>query len=280
AREAGLLVAPRGGIAVNNHLQTSDPDIYAAGDCIETTHLITGQKTYAPLGSLSNRQGRIVADNLAGKESRFEGVVGSFIMKAFDVCVGATGLTLNAARKGGFDADMSIITQSDRAHFVPGHQQLVLVMTFDKKSRRVLGVQGFSAMGDAVLARINAAAGLLAQHAVIEDFSVLEMAYAPPFSTALDALNVAANVAENKISGRFRSLSLDDFLAWTAEPGSHPDRIVLDVRSLKDSHEEVNRFGDLWMPIPWFVVPEPVHTKSRFFWILSAIQITLCWEGA
>ncbi len=256
AREAGLLVSPRGGIIVNDRLQTSDPDIYAAGDCIETTHLVTGKKTYAPLGSLSNRQGRIVADNLAGKHSRFDGVVGSFIMKAFDVCIGTTGLTLDAALEEGFEADMSIIVQSDRAHFIPAHEDIVLVMVYDTVSRRVLGVQGFSAMGDSVLARINAAAGLLSRHAVIDDFSVLEMAYAPPFSTALDALNVVANVADNKVSGRLRSLLLEDFLVWIKKPGSHPDRIVLDVRSVSDSRSEIERFGDFWVTVPYTEIRE------------------------
>lgn len=251
AREAGLSVSPKGGIVVNSSLETSDPDIYAAGDCIETTHLITGQKTYAPLGSLSNRQGRIVADNLAGKSSFFEGVVGSFIMKAFDVCVGTTGLSLDAAIAEGFDADMSFIVHSDRAHFVPTNNDIVLAMIFDRKSRRVLGVQGFSVMGDGVLARINAAAGLLSQRALIEDFSLLEMAYAPPFSTALDALNVVANVAENKLSGRFRSLSPEGFLDWTNNPNSKPDWIVLDVRSIADSRSDVSQFRDLWIPLPY-----------------------------
>ncbi len=251
AREAGLLVSTRGGIIVNDRLQTSDPDIYAAGDCIETTHLVTGKKTFAPLGSLSNRQGRIVADNLAGKHSRFDGVVGSFIMKAFDVCIGTTGLTLDAALEEGFEADMSIIVQSDRAHFIPAHEDIVLVMVYDTISQRVLGVQGFSVMGDGVLARINAAAALLSRRAVIDDFSVLEMAYAPPFSTALDALNVVANVADNKVSGRLRTLSPEDFLAWMRDPATHPNRSVLDVRTVADARSEVQRFGDRWMVVPY-----------------------------
>ncbi len=251
AKDAGLLVAPRGGIVVNNRMQTSDPDIYAAGDCIETSHQITGKKTFAPLGSLANRQGRIVADNLAGIHSRFEGVVGSFIMKAFDICVGTTGLTLAAAHAEGFDADMSFIVQSDRAHFISGHENIVLAMIFDRKSRRVLGVQGLSVMGDSILARINAAAGMLSRNAVIEDFSVLELAYAPPFSTALDALNVVANVADNKATGRFRSIPLMEFLDWIERPESHPERIVVDVRAEKDSRNEVKQFGNLWMPVPY-----------------------------
>lgn len=251
ARDAGLLVAPRGGIVVNNRLQTSDPDIYAAGDCIETTHRVSGRKTFAPLGSLANRQGRIIGDNLAGIHSRFDGIVGSFIMKAFDVCVGTVGLTLDAALAEGFDADISFIVQSDRAHFIRGHEDIVLAMVFDKKSRRVLGLQGLSVMGDSILARINAAAGMIARQAVIEDFSRLEMAYAPPFSTALDALNVVANVADNKAAGRFRSIPLISFLEWIDNPDSHPQRVIVDVRSVFDSRNEVKRFGDLWIPLPY-----------------------------
>ncbi|MCP4755991.1 MAG: FAD-dependent oxidoreductase [Proteobacteria bacterium] len=251
AGEAGLVVSPRGGVIVNDRLQTSDPDIYAAGDCIETFSMITGKKTFAPLGSLANRQGRVVADNLAGIYSTFDGVVGSFIMKAFNVCVGTVGLTLAAARAEGFDAEMVITVQADRAHFIPSHENITLVMVFDKKSRRVLGVQGFSVMGDSVLARINAAAGLISKKARIEDFSQLEMAYAPPFSTALDALNTAANVADNKACGRFRSLQLLDFIAWIGNPTSKPDWVVVDTRSAFDAQHEVEKFGDRWLSLPY-----------------------------
>jgi len=251
AREAGLLVSPRGGIIVNNRLQTSDPDIYAAGDCIETQHLVSGKKAFAPLGSLSNRQGRVVADNLAGFHSRFDGVVGSFIMKAYDVCVGTTGLTLASALAEGFEADICFQVQSDRAHFIRGHKDIVLAMVFDRKSRRGLGVQGFSSMGDAVLARINAAAALLAKKAVIEEYSNLEMAYAPPFSTALDALNVVANVSDNKAAGRLKTIRLLDFINWVENPETHPERVIIDVRSQFHSRNEVKRFPELWLSLPY-----------------------------
>jgi NADPH-dependent 2,4-dienoyl-CoA reductase/sulfur reductase-like enzyme/rhodanese-related sulfurtransferase len=251
AYEAGLLVSPRGGIIVNNRLQTSDPNIYAAGDCIETPHRVSGRKAFAPLGSLANRQGRIVADNLAGHHRTFEGVVGSFIMKAFDVCVGSVGLTLAAAKAEGFDADMVIGVQADRAHIMRSHQYITLAMVFDRQSRRVLGVQGFNGMGDSVLARINAAAGLISFNATIEDFSQLELAYAPPFSTALDALNAIANVADNKIGGRIRLVSLLDFIAWIEDMNSHPDWVVVDVRAVADSQQEVETFGDRWRCLPY-----------------------------
>jgi NADPH-dependent 2,4-dienoyl-CoA reductase/sulfur reductase-like enzyme/rhodanese-related sulfurtransferase len=256
AREAGLLVGPRGGIVVNNRLQTSDPDIYAAGDCVETTHLVTGKKTYAPFGSVANRQGRVVGDNLAGIPSTFDGVVGSYIMKAFEVCVGSTGLTLEAAKAEGFDAAAVITAQSDRAHFFPEEAIMPLELVVDKTSRRVLGLQGFGPMGDGVLARINAAAGLIARKATIEDFSTLELAYAPPFSTALDALNAAANVADNLLAGRLRYVSIENFLAWMEEPSRAPEWVALDVRHPKEVQPFLDKYGDRWLGIPYDKVRE------------------------
>lgn len=251
AREAGLLVGPMGGIVVNNRLQTSDPNIYAAGDCIETNHLISGKRAQAPFGSLANRQGRIVADNLAGIPSIFPGVVFSFIMKAFDVAIGATGMSLEMALADGFDADRVITAQSDRAHFFPTQAIIPLAMVFDRRTRKVLGVQGFGPMSDAVLARLDAAAALLAKGATVEDFINLEMAYAPPFATALDALNATANVADNAIAGRLRTVAIEDFLAWMENPQLHPDWRALDIRHPNEAKVFSEAFGDRWLAIPY-----------------------------
>ncbi|MDA8163643.1 MAG: FAD-dependent oxidoreductase [Desulfobacteraceae bacterium] len=269
ARSAGLLVGPRGGIVVNNRLQTSDPDIYAAGDCVEVTSLVSGRKCYAPLGSIANRQGRVVADNLAGIFSTFEGVVGSFIMKAFEVCVGATGLTLDSARREGFDAAAVITAQSDRAHFFPQQAIMPLQMVFDRRSRRVLGVQGFGPMGDGVLARIDAAAALLSKGGTIDDFSKLEMAYAPPFSTALDALNATANVADNLAAGRLRYCSIDDFQAWMRDAAVAPDWMALDVRHPKEVQPFLDTYGDRWLSIPYDQV------RSRYREIPAGKQLII-----
>jgi NADPH-dependent 2,4-dienoyl-CoA reductase/sulfur reductase-like enzyme/rhodanese-related sulfurtransferase len=251
ARAAGLLVSPRGGIIVDERLQTSDPDIFAAGDCIETTHLVSGKKCHGPLGSLANRQGRIVADNLAGLSSRFPGWGGSFIMKAFEVCVGATGLTLAAARAAGFDADQVITAQSDRAHFFPEQAVIPLLMVFDRQSRKILGLQGFGPMGDGILARIDAAAGLIAHGGTIDDCSSLDLAYAPPFATALDALNATANVADNKARGRLKTLSIDDYLAWMDDFASRPDWLALDVRHPAEAAAFTAKFGAAWLALPY-----------------------------
>lgn len=259
AQEAGLLVAPQGGIVVNNRMQTSDPAIYAAGDCVEITNQVSGMKNNAPMGSLANRQGRVAADNICGIPSRFEGWVGSFIMKAFDCCIGGTGLSWTSAKQLGYDAEVAITAQSDRAHFFPTEAVIMLQMVFDKTSRKVLGLQGFGPMNDAVLARINAAAGLIAKGALIEDFSTLELAYAPPFSTAVDALNATANVADNRAAGRLRPVSIEDFLEWMARPEAKPDWAALDIRHPKEAAEFVEKFGpDLWKAIPY------VNVRARY----------------
>jgi len=274
AAEAGLQVSPRGGIIVSDRLQTSDPDIYAAGDCIETTHLVSSQKCHAPLGSLANRQGRIVADNLAGLSSTFEGWGGSFIMKAFDICVGATGLNLAAAKNCGFDADYVISAQSDRAHFFPNQSVIPLQMVFDRQSRKILGLQGFGPMGDGILARIDAAAGLIARNGTIDDCSKLDLAYAPPFATALDALNATANIADNKAGGRLRTVSIEDYLAWMDNPTRQDNWVALDIRHPNESYIFVRKFNDLWIAIPY------IEIRDRFQELPKAkTMIIICDAG-
>ena len=266
AQKAGLLVSPHG-IVVNNRLQTSDPDIYAAGDCIEISHLVTGKKSHAPMGSLANRQGRIVADNLAGIPSVFDGWVGSFIMKAFEVCIGGTGLSLAAAQAEGFDAAAALTAQSDRAHFFPSQAVIMLQMVFDRASRRVLGLQGFGPMNDSVLARLNAAAGLIAKGGTIEDFGTMEMAYAPPFATAIDALNATAYVADNLAAGRLRTVSIEDFLSWM--DNIHQDRedfknwTALDIRHPRETEPFVSKFGDKWLAIPYVEIRQRAAELPR-----------------
>ncbi len=252
ARDAGLLVAPWGGIVVNRRLQTSDPDIYAAGDCIATVNLVTGKETYAPLGSLANREGRIVADNMAGIPTTFDGVVGSFIMKAFERCIAATGISYETAVAEGFDADYALTAPSDRAHFFPGEAIVVYLLVFDRRTRRVLGLQGFGVMNDSISARIDAAAVMIAKGATIEDFMVAEMAYAPPFSAAIDSINAAAYVADNLCAGRLRKMEMDRFLAWMEDFDAEPGWMALDIRHPLETGPFVDKFGeDRWLAIPY-----------------------------
>ena len=252
AAKAGLNVAPWGGIKVNERLQTSDPDIYAAGDCIATTNLITGKETFAPFGSLANREGRIVGDNMAGRVSTFKGVVGSYIMKAFERCIGATGISYETAVAEGFDADYALTAPPDRAHFFPGEAIVIYQMVFDRITRRVLGLQGFGMMNDSILARIDTAAALIAKGATIEDFITVEMAYSPPFAAAIDSINASAFVADNLCAGLLRKVEMDRFFKWMNDFSQEPDWVALDIRHPKEATPYVKKFGQgKWLAIPY-----------------------------
>lgn len=249
AKDAGLLVSPRGAIVVNHRMQTSDPDIYAGGDCVEVPHLVTGKPVFFPQGSLANRQGRVIGTNLAGGYATFPGVVGSFSIKIFDLAVASTGLTLQMARKEGYEAVHALVIQADRAHFYPTQDLMTLLLIVDRKTRRVLGAQGVGPNGDALVGRINAIAGILPFRATLEDLSNLEVAYSPPFASALDIVNAAANTAENILDGYNKPMELEAFEKCFLDDRAE-DTICLDVRGPANAAPFVAAFGDRWLNIP------------------------------
>ena len=181
AKGAGLEVSGRGGIVVNKKMQTSDPDIYAGGDCVEVINLITGRPGYYPLGSIANRQGRVIGTNLAGGNAEFEGAVGSFIVKLFEISVASAGLSLETAKREGFDPLSAFVVQFDRAHFYPEKDLMYLELVVEKRTGQVLGIQGLGNKGDGVVGRINAVAPILKYKPSTKDISNLELAYSPPF---------------------------------------------------------------------------------------------------
>ncbi len=249
AAAAGLLVFPGGGLVVNRRLQTSDPDIYAGGGCVENLHLITGKNTYFPETSLAHRQGRVIGTNLAGGCATFSGIVGSFAFKVFDLAVSGTGLTLEAARREGLAAEAALVVQQDHAHFYPSPELIYLQLVVDRTSRRLLGAQGVSPNGDALVGRINSIAALLMHHGTIEDLSNLEVGYSPPYATALDIVNAAANTAENIVAGFNQSITLEEFQRLFLEE-ARDDVICLDVRGAANAAPLVARFGKRWLNIP------------------------------
>jgi NADPH-dependent 2,4-dienoyl-CoA reductase/sulfur reductase-like enzyme/rhodanese-related sulfurtransferase len=252
AVDAGLQTSPMGAIVVNERMQTSDPSIYAAGDCVEVMHLVTGKKFYAPLGSLANKEGRVAGDNMAGIPSTFKGAIGSFIMKAFDVCIGATGLSLEGALAEGYDADVALTAPSDRAHFFPTESIVCFQMVFDRRTRKVLGLQGFGPMGDGISARIDAAAAYISMGASIDDFGTLEMAYAPPFSAAIDSINAIAYVADNLCDGRLHKTTLESFLAWMDDFSTEPEWAAREIRHPLEAGPCVEKFGaEKWVAMPY-----------------------------
>jgi len=249
AREAGLEVSSRGGIVVNKRFQTSDPCIYAGGDCVQITNVITGKPGYYPLGSMANRQGRVIGTNLADGEAEFEGAVGSFVLKLFEISVASAGLSLETAKKEGFDALSAFVVQFDRAHFYPEKDLMYLELVVEKGSGRVLGIQGMGNTGDAMVARINAVAGILKYHPFIADISNLELPYAPPFSSAMDILNALGNTAENILAGKNRTLEAGQFVDWW-QNRDEGGTFFLDCRAWGNAGPFVEKHPDHWKNIP------------------------------
>lgn len=249
AQDAGLEVAPFGGILVDEHLRTSDPDIYSGGDCASIRNIITDKPGYMPLGSLANREGRVLGANLAGMDETFPGYVGTWALKLFKLSFCGTGLTAPKAVQAGFDAVGVSVEQLDRAHFYPEKEMMTLEIVADKNSRRVLGLQGCCVDGDAIKARIDAVAGVL-QYAkpVLEDISNLEVAYAPPFAAAMDIVNTVANVADNVISGRMPAITGSEFIElW--QNRDQNNAFFIDFRPIKASGKMQSVYPE-WHAIP------------------------------
>ncbi len=205
AEAAGLEIGETGAIAVNDRLQTSDPDIYAGGDCVECVNLVTGKKAHAPLGSTANRHGRVIGDNITGGDAAFPGIVGTAAIKTMGVNIASTGITERQAKELGYDVITSVAPWMDRAHFYPGGKAITLKIVADARDGRLLGAQGVGP-GD-VTKRIDIIAAAITSRANIDDAANLDIAYAPPYSTALDSVTHAANLLKNKRDGMARSVT-------------------------------------------------------------------------
>lgn len=249
AREAGLDCHERGGVMVDDFMRTSDPDIYSGGDCAIIRNLITDQPLFLPLGSMANRQGRIIGNNLAGGESRFDGAVGSFVVKLFETSLAGTGMSLEVAEAAGFDAFSVMLVQLDRAHFYPTKDLMTLELVVERKTRRVLGIQGFGSSGDAMVGRINAVAALIKYKPTIDDLANLELAYSPPFASAMDVLNTVANMADNALREMNRGVGPAEFeKLWTERESG--ECCFIDCRETADAEPYMERNPEHWHNIP------------------------------
>lgn len=190
AGDVGLELGPGGAVSVNKSLLTSDENIFAAGDCADAFHVVTGEKVWIPLALRANRAGWAVADNVIGDHVEIPGVVGTAAFKVFDLQVARTGLSLEEAQKAGFDPAETVITSRSRAHSHPDSSIIGVQMAGDRKSGRLLGVQMVGKEG--VAHRINAPAVALHGKMSVEKFSRCDLAYAPPFSPVWDPMLTAA----------------------------------------------------------------------------------------
>ena len=249
AKAAGLEVSASGAIVVNERMQTSDPHIFAGGDCVEIPHLLTGKPGYFPSGSLANRQGRVIGTNLAGGNAKFEGAVGTFIMKVFEMSLASAGMSLKTAKAEGSDALSVFVSQFDRAHFYPEKNLMYMELIVDRKTEKVLGVQGLGSMTDAVFARVNAVAAILKYSPTTADISNLELLYAPPFSAAMDIVNALGNTAENVLRGKNKLIDVDQFAKWWQDRDGS-DAVFLDCRGWGNAKPFAEKYPDDWKSIP------------------------------
>ncbi|MDY3332888.1 MAG: FAD-dependent oxidoreductase [Gallibacter sp.] len=226
-KEAGLSMGDRAGVIVDEYMQTSDPDIYAVGDMIEVTHGVSGLKTMIPLAGPANKQGRAVAANILGqKEEKYDGTIGTSIVKVFDLTVATTGENEKMLQARGLklweDYGYSLVHPMSHAGYYPGAMPLSVKLLFDKKDGRVLGAQiiGY----DGVDKRIDTVATTIHFKGSIYDLTKLELAYAPPFSSAKDPINIAGYAATNIFEGLSTPISLKEYNE------NKEDYVLIDVR--------------------------------------------------
>ncbi|AFL74659.1 FAD-dependent oxidoreductase [Thiocystis violascens] len=245
AKSAGLDIGAQGGIAVNEFMQTSDPDIYAAGDCVECTSLITGDKVRAPYGDLANLQGRVVGQNLIQEGSAtFPGITHTGICKIFDYTVGFTGLSAGRARELGLtDIETATISGLDIPPYMQG-KLLISKMVADRKTGRVLGFQCLGP-GDASKRVATVAMAILGK-LTVADLVNADLPYAPPYSLALDHVITAAQVLENKLLGRMQGISVAE-VKQRAETGA--DCFILDTRTPLEFEEVRLGIGETLIPL-------------------------------
>lgn len=226
AQDAGLTIGSSGGITVNRYLQTSDPDIYAGGDCVENVDRITRRKILAPLGSTANKHGRVIGTNVAGGHETFPGVLATAIAKVFDYNVARVGLSELQAQEAGYDVVTCLVPGYDSATYYPGAKEILVKLVAARSNNKLLGGQ---VVGPGEVAkRIDVLATALTFGATVDDIADLDLAYAPTYNSALDPLHNAANVIRNKQSGYAKTLTPME-VKNKLERGD--DFIFLDVRS-------------------------------------------------
>jgi len=226
AKDAGLEIGARGGIKVDRHLRTSDPDIYAAGDAVETPHLALTGAWLIPLAGPANRQGRVVADNIAGRATEWKGSLGTSIVKVFEMTAGGTGANEKTLKREGVPYRKVFLHPGHHAGYYPGATALHLKVLFAPDTGKLLGAQVVG--HDGVDKRIDVFATAMAASMTVYDLQDLELAYAPPYGSAKDAVNMAGFVASNVLKGDLALWQADEFPARTG------DGIIVDVRGKPD----------------------------------------------
>ena len=208
AREAGLEIGTRGGIKVDATMRTSDPDIYAVGDAVEVKDFVTGLPTMTALAGPANKQGRIAADNALGRKSMFRGTLGSTVVKVFDLTVASTGTNEKVLKRNNIPYLVSYTHSGSHASYYPGAVMMAMKLIFSPSSGKILGAQIIGR--DGVDKRIDILATAIHGAMTVYDLEELELAYAPPYSSAKDPVNIAGFVATNMLKGDIETINWDE----------------------------------------------------------------------
>jgi NADPH-dependent 2,4-dienoyl-CoA reductase/sulfur reductase-like enzyme/rhodanese-related sulfurtransferase len=231
AKDAGLEIGQTGGIVVNDRLQTSDPDIYAGGDCVENVHIITGQKVFTPMGSVANKHGRVIGENLADGCSTFRGVLGTVIVKVLDWNVGKVGLTEKEAKKHGYNYVAATVAGYDKPHYYPDSTLMSVKLIVDIDTGKVLGAQAYG--GGDVSKRIDIFATTMTMGGTVHDMVDIDLSYAPPFNNPIDIAVMAGHSILNKLSDRLIGINpIEAFKKLNDQ-----NVVFLDVRSPKECEQ-------------------------------------------
>ncbi len=244
AKKTGLKIGETGAIWVNEKMETSAEGIYSAGDCAETTHLVTGKRVWVPLGSTANKQGRVVGANVCGGNATFPGVMGTTIFKTFDFNVAKTGLSMREAEEEGFRPIQAVVRGYDRAHYYPGGKESTLKVIAEKETGRILGGQ---AVGEGPSDKfIDILAMALHGRMTCRELASVDLAYAPPFSPALSPVIVAANVLMNKLEGKVEGIQASEVRERMKT--SKESFQLVDVRE-EDEVKKQRIPNSIWIPL-------------------------------
>lgn len=244
AKAAGLELGTTGGIKTDAHMRTSDPDIYAAGDCVEVTNRLTGKPMLAPYGDLANLEGRVAGENAAlGDTATFPGTIGSGICKVFDFAAGSTGLSERRAREAGIDVVSAVNAGSDIPGFM-GAKLLVSKIVAEAKTGRILG---FSCVGPGNVNRqVAEMAMAILGGLTVDDLAMADLPYAPPYSLAIDHAIASAHILQNKMRGLMRSVG-NGAIKARLDAGERP--FLLDVRGPKEFERTRLGLGETLIPV-------------------------------
>lgn len=208
AGDAGLELGVKGSIVTDSGMRTSDEDIYALGDAVSVRNGVTGEEAHVPLAGPANKQGRIVADNICGLNSRYDGSIGTSVIKLFDMTVATTGINEKTAKNSGIDYDYVILSPNSHAGYYPGAKAMTIKLLFEKKTLKILGAQIVGREG--VDKRIDVISTAMRGGISAVGLKDLELAYAPPYSSAKDPVNMAGFMVENVVTGKVSQFRYDD----------------------------------------------------------------------